>query len=75
MRGDLTCANKVTLITNEDDGSLGLSLSQEKSELSSAMETTPVSHRKHQDTHLTLQSRQVLGDREHNGCYSNVGVI
>lgn len=63
LRGDLTCADEVTFITHEDDGSLGLSLSQEKSELSSAVETTPVSHWKHQDTHLTLQSRQVLRDR------------
>ncbi len=44
LRGDLTRANEVTLITDEDDGSLGLSLPQEKSELSSAVETTPVSH-------------------------------
>lgn len=64
LTGDLTCANEVTLITDEDDGSLGLSLPQEKSELSSAVETTPVSHGKHQDTHLTQQSRQVLRDRQ-----------
>lgn len=44
LTGNLTCANEVTLITDKDDGSLGLSLSQEKSELSSAVETPPVSH-------------------------------
>lgn len=64
LRGDLARANKVTLITDKDDGSLGLSLPQEKSELSSAVETTPVSHWKDQDTHLTQQSRQVLRDRQ-----------
>lgn len=42
--GDLARANEVTLITDEDDGSLGLGLSQEKPELSGAVETTPVSH-------------------------------
>ena len=44
LRGDLTCADKVTLITNEDDGSLGLSLSQKQSELGGAVEAAPVSH-------------------------------
>lgn len=44
LRGDLTRANEVTLVTDEDDGSLGLSLPQEESELGGAVETTPVSH-------------------------------
>lgn len=44
LSGDLTRPNEVTLITDEDDGSLGLSLPQEKSELSGAVKTTPVSH-------------------------------
>lgn len=64
LRGDLARANQVTLITYEDDGSLWLSLPQEKPELSGAVETSPISHRKHEDTHLTLQSRQVLGEAE-----------
>lgn len=63
LRGDLTRANEVTLITNEDYWSLGLSLSQEKPKLRGTVEATPVSHRKHQDAHLTLQSRQVLNDK------------
>lgn len=52
--GNFTCANEVTLVTDKDDRSLGLSLSEEKSKLSGAVETTPVSHWKHQDTYLTL---------------------
>lgn len=55
MTGDLTCADKVTFIANEDYGSVGLGLSQEETELSGSVETAPVSHRKHQDTYLTLQ--------------------
>lgn len=64
LRGDLARANEVALITDEDDWSLWLSLPQEKSELSGAVETTPVSHWKHQDAHLTQQSRQVLRDSQ-----------
>lgn len=44
LRGDLTRANEVALITDQDDGSLWLSLPQEESQLSSAVETAPVSH-------------------------------
>lgn len=64
LSSDLTCANKVTLITDEDDGSLRLILPQEESQLGGTVETPPVGHWKHQDTHLTLQHRQVLRGRE-----------
>lgn len=64
LRADLTCAHEVTLVTHEDDGSLRLRLPQEKPQLSGAVETAPVGHREHQDTNLTLQSRQVLKRRQ-----------
>lgn len=64
MTGDFTGAHQVALVTHEDDGSLWLSLPQEKSQLSGAMETAPVGHRKHQDANLTLQRRQVLQRRQ-----------
>lgn len=60
MRADLARAHQVTLVTHEDDGSLRLSLPQEKPQLSGAVETAPVGHGEHQDTNFTLQSRQVL---------------
>lgn len=74
LGGDLARANEVALIPDEDDGGLGLSLPQEKPELSGAVETTPVGHWKHQDTHLTQQSRQVLRDtqRPYSGWYLNI---
>lgn len=57
---DLARANQVALVTDEDYGSLRLRLSQEETELGRAMETAPVGHGEHQDTHFTLESRQVL---------------
>lgn len=65
LKGDLTRANEVALVADEDDGCLGLSLPQQKSELSGAVEATPVSHRKHQDAHLAQQGRQVLRGQTH----------
>lgn len=44
LRGDLTRADEVTLITDQDDGRLRLGLPEEKSELSGTVETTPVGH-------------------------------
>ena len=74
LRGDLACANEVALVPDEDDGGLGLRLPEEEPELSGAVEATPVGHWKHQDTHLTQQSRQVLRDthRPYSGLYLNM---
>lgn len=63
LRGDLPRADQVALITDEDDGRLGLILPQEEPQLSGAVETASVRHREHQDAHLAQQSRQVLSDR------------
>ena len=55
LGADLTRADEVALVAHEDDGSLRLSLSQEEPELSGAVETPPVGHREHQNTHLALK--------------------
>lgn len=60
LTGDLTGANEVALVPHKDDGSLWLSLPQQKSQLGSAVEAAPVRHWEHQDAHLAQQRRQVL---------------
>lgn len=72
LRRDLACANQVTLITDKDDGSLGLVLPQEEPELSGTVEATPVSHGEHQHTHLAQQSRQILRDGRTRSCKASI---
>lgn len=62
---DFTGADKVALVAHQDDWRVWLGLPEEEAELGGAVETSPVSHREHQDTHVTLQSGQVLGMQAH----------
>ncbi|TNN74470.1 hypothetical protein EYF80_015250 [Liparis tanakae] len=59
---DFTGAHKVALVAHQDDGRVRLGLPEEEAELGDAVETPPVSHREHQDTHVTVESGEVLVD-------------
>lgn len=62
---DFTGADKVALVAHQDDWCVWLGLPEEEAELGGAVETSPVSHWEDQDTHITLQSGQVLGIQKH----------
>lgn len=68
---DFTGADKVALVAHQDDWQVWLGLPEEEAELGGAVETSPVSHWEDQDTHIALQSGQVLGMQAHTYAHMN----